>query len=196
MRALAGGERKVVVSGGRAPCYLPTTGHLLYVLDSDLFGIAFDPERLVTIRNPVSLVHGVRLAVGACMANYSVARDGTLLYLPGAVENRITVWVDRQGKEEPLKLGPGNYLSVRLSPDGTKLVMSEETRGERGFVVWNLAAETRTRLTQTSGPVGTRPLWTPDGLRIVYGGTDGQLMVKPANNTRTPEVFVKTAEQR
>jgi len=42
VRSLAGGERKVVASGGRSARYLPATGHLLYVLESDLFGVAFD----------------------------------------------------------------------------------------------------------------------------------------------------------
>ncbi len=193
VRSLSGGQRKVVVPGGRSPCYLPTTGHLLYVVGSNLFGVAFDVEHLATIGNPVSLVQELRLASGTGMANYAISRDGTLLYLAGSVDRRIPVWVDRQGKEEPLKFEPGAYSSVRISPDGTKLVMGEQlSGGQTGFLVWDMAGETQTRLTQTDG--GFIPLWTPDSLRIVYGGLDGRLMVKTANNTRPSEGFVNAFE--
>ncbi|MBI5771772.1 MAG: PD40 domain-containing protein [Verrucomicrobia bacterium] len=195
VRSLAGGERKVVVSGGRAACYLPATGHLLYMMESDLFGVAFDVERLVTVGNPVPLVQSVRVAGGSETAHYAVAGDGTLLYLPGGVEKRLPVLVDRAGAEQTLKLEPAQYNSVRFSPDGTKIVMDELSGGTRGFLVWNLAGETRTRLTQTGGPVGSIPLWTADSLQVIFGGPSGRLMVKPVNNTRPPEVFVNAPER-
>ena len=109
VRSLSGGERKVVVPGGRSACYLPTTGHLLYVMESDLFGVAFDVEHLATIGNPVPLVPEIRVAGAIYMGNYATSRDGTLLYLTGGLAQKIPVWVDRQGKEEPLKLEPADY---------------------------------------------------------------------------------------
>ena len=148
---------------------------LLYAVESDLFGVAFDVERLAPIGNPVSLVQNLRRADFTDMVHYAISGDGTLLYLPGRAEKRIPVWIDRQGKEEPLKLEPGDYFFSRLSPDGTKIVMTESSAGKIGLLVWFLAGETRTRLT-LSDAAGTVPLWTPDGSRIIYGSADGRLM--------------------
>ncbi|MBM3855531.1 MAG: hypothetical protein FJ399_20650 [Verrucomicrobia bacterium] len=192
-RSLAGGERRVLVASGRSACYLPATGHLLFVVESDLFGVALDLDRLATIGSSVSLVQSIRPAGPSDMAHYAVSRDGTLLYLTGGADRKVPVWVDRQGKEQPLKLEPGEYVSPRLSPDGAKLAMGENAGGKRGYVVWDLVGETRIRLTQSGAGV-TIPLWTPDSLRIVYGSFGGHLLVQPANNTRPPEVFMNAME--
>ncbi len=194
VKSLAGGGRKVVVPGGRSACYVPATSHLLYMAESDLFGVAFDLEHLATIGSPASMVPDVGLAEQVSMANYGISRDGSMLYLTGGmIERRVLVWVDRQGKEDPLKLEPGAYYGPRLSPDGAKIVMADTSASKRAFLVWDLAGETRTRLTLGEAEGGL-PNWTPDGMRIIYPSYDGRMMAKAANNTRPPEVFLNAIE--
>ena len=195
VRSLSGGERRVVVPGGHSAVYLPTTGHLLYIVESDLFGVAFDVEHLATIGNPVSLVQEVRVVSTAIVANRAISRDGTLLYLSGGIERRISVWVDRQGKEEPMKLEPDGYSSTSFSPDGTKIAMAEGSGGKRGLLVWDLAGETWTHLTLGEAS-GQSPMWSPDGMRIIYTSDRDGLMAKPVNNTRPPEIFVNALERQ
>lgn len=187
--SLVGGERKVVVPGGYFARYLPATGHLLYVVDGELFGIAFDPDRRSTVGVGVPLVQGVSSV--QMMANFTVSEDGTLLYLVGRPALTVPVWVDRQGKEDPLKMEPAQYGSFALSPDASKVALGVRTSPTTiGLAVWDFAGETRMRLT-LGDQGGSIPVWSPDGSRIIYDSQDGRISAKPVNNTRPPEVMVE-----
>ena len=61
-------------------------------------------------------------------ANYDVSAQGTLAYVTGVTGDafaqlRSLVWVNRQGREEPLDAPPRSYASPRLSPDGTRVAL-------------------------------------------------------------------------
>ena len=83
---------------------------LLYLGDNGLFTVHFDAVALKTVgrSSPVSeplYGRGVNLAVSA---------SGTLVYVPGPLNpERQLVWVDRQGRPEPVIAAPRAY---RLSP--------------------------------------------------------------------------------
>ena len=92
------GEHRTLVptaSGGR----VLATGHLVFVRGGSLWAVPFDPDRLDIVGNPAPVLEGVRVeATGA--ANYTVADDGTLVYLSGdvaAAGESTLVLVDRQG---------------------------------------------------------------------------------------------------
>ena len=99
----------------------------------------------------------------------SISDDGTLVYVPGGVQAtaaRTLVWVDRQGREEPLKAPPRVYVYPRLSPDGTR-VAARRARPGVDIWIWDLARETLTRFTFDPRP-DTHPVWTPDGQRVLF----------------------------
>jgi hypothetical protein len=75
------GERKVVIEGGTAPRYLES-GHLIYVHGGALMAVAFDPQRLQVSGKAVPLVQGVLMEARDGSAQYSVSRNGTLVYVP------------------------------------------------------------------------------------------------------------------
>jgi hypothetical protein len=80
-------------------------------------------------------------------ANYAVSQTGTLAYVPGeAAATRSLVWVDRNGRETPLKAPPRGYMIPRLSPDGTNLAL-EILDQENDIWIWDLARENLRRLT-------------------------------------------------
>src|SRR5439155_18604877 len=73
------------------------------------------------------------------------------------------VWVDRKGNEEPIKAPLRSYGSPRVSPDGTRLLLEEDS----DIWIWDLARETLRHLTFAPGSDGM-PLWTPDGRRMIF----------------------------
>ncbi len=169
-QSLSSGERTIVLEGGNDARYLPT-GHLVYALGDGLFGIAFDADTLSVTGGAVPLAQGVSRATDTAGANYGVSDDGTLAYLSGGVTGiqRSFVWVDRDGREEPVAADPANYQEFTLSPDGTRVAV--RILGD-GNAVWiyDLVRDTSTRLTFESDDVGTLvPTWTPDGTRVAFG---------------------------
>ena len=135
--------------------------------------MGFDLDRLeVTNPSPVPVLNGVvTKASGA--ADFDIARDGSLVYVTGGsgggAAARSLVWVDRQGREEPVAgLDPDAYKDVRVSPDGTRVVMS--FTDDR---LWTYDVERGIRSPLTSeGEIDQNPLWTPDGsARGVRPGT-------------------------
>ena len=76
---------------------------------------------------------------------------------------RSLVWVDRQGREQPISVAPADYLDPRISPDGTRLAVSS------GADIWvmTLADQALTRLTFTKTPE-FNPVWTPDSRHVLF----------------------------
>ena len=116
-QSLETGERYVLVDGGTDARYLPT-GHLVYTQGGTLFAVPFDVARLEVTGGPVSLVDGVEGHGVSGAAQFSVSRTGSLVYMPGTTSGaaqRTLVWVDREGREEPLSLPTGDYVWPRVS---------------------------------------------------------------------------------
>ena len=164
--SLSTGESKVVVSGGSNPRYVPT-GHIVYGVSGALWAVGFDLERLEATSEPVRVLDGV-VTKPRGAADFSVARDGSLVYVKGRPfdTERTRVWVDRQGREAALNAPPRYYFNTRLSPDGSRLALDVRDQ-ENDIWIWEFARETLTRLTFDSGP-DVYPTWTPDGLRVAF----------------------------
>jgi serine/threonine-protein kinase len=167
VQSLKSGERKELFQGNAAR-YLPT-GHIVYESQKNLYAVRFDINALKVIGGPVPMVEGV-LALAA--PQYAVSDSGTLVYVPGtgiglATTQRTLVWVDRNGKEEPLAAPLNAYFNPRISPDGTKVALSIMTAEHRDIWIWDLIHKTLARLT-FDGRANASPIWTPDGKRITF----------------------------
>jgi len=119
VQSLESGKRKELLTGDTA-WYLPT-GHLVYAADNNLFAAPFDPVKLEIKGGSIPMIEGVLRPGGA--PQYAVSNSGTLIYMPGttdpAINRSVFVWVDRQGKEEPLDAPPNVYEGYfKISPDG------------------------------------------------------------------------------
>jgi serine/threonine protein kinase/Tol biopolymer transport system component len=172
VQTVGSGERRNLTQGGTQPRYAPS-GHLVYAQAGSLMAVPFDPERLRIKGASVPVVHGVVQSISSGAAQYSISTTGTLVYVPGGVQGaeRKLVWVDRNGAEQPLAAPTHAYESPRFSPDGQRIAVV--TDGQ----VWlyDLPRETLTRFT-FEGNANSRPVWTPDGKRIVfYSNKDGPL---------------------
>ncbi len=156
-----------------------------------IVAVPFDPERLELTGPPVPVVQGVASNRGDTSV-WGLSREGTLAYFPGglqAAQDRL-VWVDRQGKSEPLRLGPGNYQKPRISPDGSQVVVRSEGT-QSGLLIYDLADDNLTRLS-LEGNNGW-PLWTPDGKRVVFASNRAEpwdLFWTPADGSGKEELLL------
>jgi serine/threonine-protein kinase len=92
-----------------------------------------------------------------------------MAYVPSeaAMPQRSLVWVDRQGREEPVGAPPRAYQIARIAPDGTRIALDSADQ-DRDIWMWDTTRRTLTRL--TFEPIADeRPVWTPDGRHIIFG---------------------------
>jgi serine/threonine-protein kinase len=172
-QSLSSGRRTVVVERAGDAHYVG--GYLTYVSGDDLFAVRFDSKTLRISSDPARV--GVRLGGAGVSpaANYAVAQNGTLVYVPG-FNDLLTpvgagpVWIDREGHQERLEGCPCTQGSI--SPDGTRVAFTGAVEGTAAIVVWSLAERALLRLSFEPG-LQYAPVWTRDGSRIAYGSPQG-----------------------
>ena len=160
------GAQKILLRGGSAPRYLPS-GHLVYGAAGSLRAVAFDLERLEVLGTPVPVVPQL-LTTPTGAADFDVASDGTLVYVRGGLQEpaRALMWVDREGREEPIQVPVRAYQYLRISPDGTRVAIDVRDQ-ERDIWLWEFARPTLTRFTFDPTP-DRFPVWTADGRRLLF----------------------------
>jgi serine/threonine-protein kinase len=128
-------------------------------------------------------------------ANYGVSDTGTLAYVSGeAGALKTLVWVDRQGREAPLSAEPRRYQYPRLSPDRTRVALTDS--GNRDVVVWDLAREVLTNVT-ASEATDLYSIWTTDGRRLIFSSVRSglnRLYWQSADGAGTPEPLTEGGE--
>jgi eukaryotic-like serine/threonine-protein kinase len=181
------GRYKILIRGGSAAVFVEP-GYLVSSGRGTLPAVRFDPRRLEVSGEPVAIIDQVmNTSVGD--ANFSVSRNGTLVYVAGGgalVQNvfpRSLVWVDRRGIETPIKAPTRPYGVARLSPDGTRVAVDIRSP-ESDIWVWDLARETLTPLGLDPG-VDLAPVWTRDSRRIIWSSSRGG---------GNPNVYVQSAD--
>ena len=133
-------------------------------------------------------------------------RERWLIYLAtagGAAAGRTLVWVNREGKEEPLSAASECiYWYFRISPDGKRVALTVGATPKSNIWIWDIVRETMTRLTLDEGTDNAVPLWTPDGKRIVYASSrenvfrGGDVYWKAADGTGEVEKLASSARSR
>ena len=178
VQSLGGSERKILVEGGSDARYV-ATGHIIYSLGGVLWAIPFDLERLQVTGSPVSVVEGVARGfggVGLATSQFSVADNGSLVYIPGPATvssaRRTLVSVDQNGTVEPLRLPPGAYLSPRVAPDGTKVALVSDDGKDVNIWIYDLIGTTSMRRLTLEGR-NRFPTWSADSRRVVFQSDRG-----------------------
>ena len=186
------------ILGGVNPQYV-STGHLVYGAgDGTVRAVPFDTAAMEVTGDPVTLVENVVIGGGAGF--FSISDTGTLVYLSGSARGveeprRALVWVDREGREEPLPLPVRSYMDPSLSPDGRRIAVVVGGPGGGDLWVYDAVTAAEQRLTQGHQIRGA--VWTPDGQRLIFGSNQGEgwkLNAILADGSTEPELMLPSEE--
>ena len=192
--SLETGEQKTLMPGGSNARYA-TSGHILYGAQDTVRAMRFDLDRLEVSGTPIPVVEQISMKFSGA-ANFDVADDGSLVYIPGSstgLDALRLVWVNRDGEEAPIAIAPAAYNWARVSPDGARLAVSLIDKGGQDVWIYELARGTLSRV--TTGPaIDNVPLWTPDSQRVVFAslreGGRFSFFLKAADGTGQVEKLV------
>jgi serine/threonine-protein kinase len=172
-QSLKNGKRTTLIDGASDARYL-SSGHLVYALGGVLYAVPFDVRQLRITGAPVPIVEGVRRAgAGATgAAQFAVAHNGTLIYIPGPVSTStrqlVVVRVEpKTGAVDQLHLPPDAYEIPRVSPDGKQVAMGVVNGREADIWVADLAGENSpTKLTHDGR--SRFPVWSADSRHVAF----------------------------
>jgi len=188
-------DATMVLSGVRGGAHL-SGGQLIYLRESGLFAVAFDPKARRIEGEPEALAQNAGVSTGLSISHYAVSHTGTLVY----VETQSTgsrlrlVNVDRSGKVSVLPLEVRGYSDPRVSPDG-RLVAAHVQTEQNDVWVANTDRGVISRLSFDPGEDET-PAWSPDGRWVAWAatraGTVRAIFRRPTDGSGAEELLWKT----
>lgn len=188
------GERRRVMKGASMAKFA-ASGHLVFSHAATLFAVPFDPQSLEVSGTPVGVMPGIGGDWTTGAAHVAWSANGTFAYVPGDQRGgmRQLEWADLKGARQPIRLPPSLYNDMRISPDGSRVVLADGTSGVADIWVYTFARETYTRLTFT-GVNGT-PVWSADGRDVYFSALDQgvgtSIMKTSADGGRAPVDVMK-----
>jgi serine/threonine protein kinase len=161
------GERKTVLHGASTARYI-NSGHLLFSRSGILYIVPFDAGKLEVKGQPVPVVQGVYSGITTGITNYVVSENGTLAYLPGAIEGekRKIVKIDMKGGTTILDSGAHPYMEPKLSPDNRKIAVVVREGEDYDIWIFDITRGTLSKL--TFGGLNRTPQWSPNGKTIAF----------------------------
>ncbi|MGQ0736235.1 MAG: protein kinase domain-containing protein [Acidobacteriota bacterium] len=189
-------QHLVLSDFGTSPRYSPT-GHLLFARTGSLLAVPYDRARRATTGPPIPLSRELSMTTLGGNAHYALSANGTLVYIPGAVQEArgSLVWVDWAGVATPLPTPVRGFEIPRISPDGTRIALTIR-EGDSDVWIVETARGALTRMTHEAGEDHS-VAWSPDGQRIAYSSTRaGQslMMVMRADGSGSAEQLLVSEE--
>jgi serine/threonine-protein kinase len=166
-------------------------GRIIYLRDGDLVAAPLDgsgPE--------VTLISGVMAGVTGA-GQYSLASNGTLLYIPETPTRLLRQMVrvplegpeGKAGPEEPLLFEPRAFQNIVIAPDGRRVAATIYERGASDLWVGDIERGIVQRLTTEGGCVD--PVWSHDGSLIYFAwvrGDAANLYRIPSDGSAPPTI--------
>ncbi len=172
-------------------------GYLLFIEDGSLMGQPFNPSRLETVGDAVTLATGVRPVASFSLAQISVSDNGTLAYQSAGTPTRQLVWMDRTGKTLSTLGDPGDWGPPRISPDGKYVAVGKNDATAGKPVIWILDAEGHaSQFSETPQSRSASPVWSSDGSRIAFGNDQlgvYDLYIQPVTTQGKAELVYRTS---
>jgi len=158
--------------------------------DGTLSALPFDQHKLRPTGDPVPIVNDL-LGTDAVTIRGDIAISGSLVYAQsGAVTQRRLMLVSRSGQVSALVSEPRAFAGPRFSPDGRRVAVGIAEEGGGGSDVWVLDVAQHAWSRLTTDRISNRPIWTPDGRRIVYSSYDDLWWVAADGSERPESLLV------
>ncbi|MBI1825174.1 MAG: PD40 domain-containing protein [Planctomycetes bacterium] len=173
-RSLDSSKEKVVYQGGTFGRYLPT-GHIVFGRSGTLMAVPFDAKKLEVAGAPIPVLEGILSAPTYGGVQCVFSQTGTLVYVSGSAsgDEKLPIWIDREGKETPISQLKRDFLDLRLSPDGKRMSAAIMENGNLDIWILEIERDMLTRLTYDEG-VDQNPRWSPDGKWILFSSNRGK----------------------
>jgi serine/threonine protein kinase len=188
--SLDGGADRFLVRSGSEAQY--ASSHLLFMRQSTLLAVPFDPRSLAISGEPSVVVEDVERDLGRAKGGFTVSERGALAYHPGTQTNWTQlVWLDRSGRRIGSVGEPGIMGEPELSPDGRSAAVSILDAATRIVQIWlyDLSRGTGRRFTLGSW-MSRFPIWSSDGSHVYFSSNrkgSGDLYVKAASGSGDEE---------
>ncbi|MEP7067045.1 MAG: hypothetical protein ABI889_13495, partial [Gemmatimonadota bacterium] len=156
---------------GTSPRWL-SPGYLIYAAsDGVLMAMPFDGAKRRVLGESVPLVTGVQMEGGFGYAEFAIARNGTLIFIPGRNQLYVNIaFVSPKGAIDTLPFPRGQYTQPRLSPDGTQLaVQARNPVGGWQILLMNLVTGLRQRVDVQGNFRAFPACWLPSGRELLIG---------------------------
>jgi serine/threonine-protein kinase len=185
---IASGRTRVVAAGvfGR---WVPT-GHVLYLRNGSLMATPLDGGgHSLMVPDVMTGLTGA--------GQFTVASNGTLLYLPEAPSRRhrtIAAVDATAARLRPLAFEPRAFQNIAVSPDGRRIATTIYEGGASDIWVGDVDRGTLTKIPGSESSVD--PVWLPDGRTVVFGsmrGGDLHLHRAPADASAPPTMVDRGA---
>jgi Tol biopolymer transport system component len=127
------------------------------------------------------------LQTDAISVRAGISANGAIVYVEsGAATQRHLALVSRSGQTSALPAEPKAYAGPRFSPDGRRIAVDITDDAGGGSDVWVLDVTQRAWSRLTTDRLSNRPVWTPDGRRLVYS-SNADLWWIEADGSGRPE---------
>jgi serine/threonine protein kinase/Tol biopolymer transport system component len=143
---------------GRLLVYVQADGAVMGVkLDRSGRGIQGSP---VPVLDPVDVKQGLN-----GNSEIFVSNRGALVTARGGTNTRLA-WITTDGKVIAISPETRQFLTPRLSPDGSRIAVAVTEAGKSAIWIYEISTGTFSKL--SSADAATSPTWTRDGNSVVY----------------------------
>jgi serine/threonine protein kinase len=166
--SLDGTTKKMILRSSSNAMY--ANGNIIFIQGKTVMAQKFDPENLALSGEPFVLDNDVVNDISWNLAMYSVSTNGILLSQKGVLASGAPVEIySREGKLVQTMGGPDEQQNPQFSPDGGKLAVWLYDIKSRKSNLWIYDRRTGGKTRLTNSKFGEfRPLWSPDGSKILY----------------------------